>query len=755
MPIIRPSADPTFSDDESLKLGTDNDIVLLHRSTALSADDELDSVIVGTSDHPGVAANSLIISNITTDGDIMFAVSDGGNSIGLLKLNGSDNVVEIHGNLTVNGTTTTVNSTTTTIDDPIFTLGGDTAPGSDDNKDRGIEFRYYDSQARIGFFGYDDSAGVFTGFTAAANSSEVFSGTVIGAAFGAITAGGILKTDDTTAATSTTDGSLQTDGGLSVVLDAVIGDDVFLLSDSAVFNMGAGSDFKITHDGTEGATLTGNPITITSAAAATWSTSAGVLTIDGDDGIVMQNTGSGNITLAPAGELILGSATGVAQMQTNGLTMGFASSAPAPDNNQLHLWKATAGSVTGHADALLVLEDDGDVYINLLGGNASVIGLMFGSATGGNNDGQLFYEPNADRWSFSSGTNNHFMRMDASDLAFNSAQTISTTAGALTIDPATDTLFGNGTGVVVGHTAQVVTSNFLQNVASGVTAELQVLGNGVHDMAMVIGAFNTNDDYPATLTFLKSGSGTIGTVGVVSTDEIIGSIAFCASDTADFRSMAAAISVAIDDPSDVGENDTPGRIMFWTTPDGSAAPSERWRITSVGALTSLTAAPANAATTDGGITATGVIAFTDVANDWIDDATHGAGTVTHYIGNQTITTSSDSRVKTDWEPWEGSALDVISPAQLGKYRYNLPGGGSQTEGYGPNARGEYLGFKAQDTIKWAPWIVNAGAGVDCPQCVAEEECAEHSYWHVEYQHLVPILVKAIQELKEKVEALGG
>ena len=309
--------------------------------------------------------------------------------------------------------------------------------------------------------------------------------------------------------------------------------------------------------------------------------------------------------------------------------------------------------------------------------------------------------------------------------------------------------------MVVGHTAQVVTSNFLQNVASGVTAELQVLGNGVHDMAMVIGAFNTNDDYPATLTFLKSGSGTIGTVGVVSTDEIIGSIAFCASDTADFRSMAAAISVAIDDPSDVGENDTPGRIMFWTTPDGSAAPSERWRITSVGALTSLTAAPANAATTDGGITATGVIAFTDVANAWIDDATHGAGTVTHYIGNQTITTSSDSRVKTDWEPWEGSALDVISPAQLGKYRYNLPGGGSQTEGYGPNARGEYLGFKAQDTIKWAPWIVNAGAGVDCPQCVAEEECAEHSYWHVEYQHLVPILVKAIQELKEKVEALGG
>ena len=41
----------------------------------------------------------------------------------------------VTGNLTVNGTTTTVNSTTTTVDDPIFTLGGDTAPGSDDDKD--------------------------------------------------------------------------------------------------------------------------------------------------------------------------------------------------------------------------------------------------------------------------------------------------------------------------------------------------------------------------------------------------------------------------------------------------------------------------------------------------------------------------------------------------------------------------------------------------------------------------------------------
>jgi len=86
--------------------------------------------------------------------------------------------ITIGGNLIVNGTTTTVNSTVTTLDDPILTLGGDTAPGSDDNKDRGIEFRYHNgSTAKLGFFGYDDSSGKFTFIPDATNTSEVFSGT--------------------------------------------------------------------------------------------------------------------------------------------------------------------------------------------------------------------------------------------------------------------------------------------------------------------------------------------------------------------------------------------------------------------------------------------------------------------------------------------------------------------------------------------------------------------------------------------------
>mgnify|MGYP003633575513 CR=1 FL=1 len=101
--------------------------------------------------------------------------------------------VTVGGDLTVNGTTTTVNSTTVTIDDPIFTLGGDSAPGSDDNKDRGIEFRWHNgSAAKVGFFGYDDNAAAFTFIPDATNSSEVFSGSVGNAIFNNVT--GTLQT---------------------------------------------------------------------------------------------------------------------------------------------------------------------------------------------------------------------------------------------------------------------------------------------------------------------------------------------------------------------------------------------------------------------------------------------------------------------------------------------------------------------------------------------------------------------------------
>jgi len=86
--------------------------------------------------------------------------------------------VTIAGNLVVNGTSTQVNSTTVTVDDPVITLGGDTAPTMADGKDRGVEMRYYSGgSARIAFMGYDASADRFAFLINANSTGEIFSGT--------------------------------------------------------------------------------------------------------------------------------------------------------------------------------------------------------------------------------------------------------------------------------------------------------------------------------------------------------------------------------------------------------------------------------------------------------------------------------------------------------------------------------------------------------------------------------------------------
>ena len=91
-----------------------------------------------------------------------------------------NNDLKVIGNFSVQGTTSTVNSTVTTIQDPVITLGGgvDNADlASDDNKDRGLELKYYDGSSKLAFMGWDNSTSEFAFLYDATNSSEVFSGT--------------------------------------------------------------------------------------------------------------------------------------------------------------------------------------------------------------------------------------------------------------------------------------------------------------------------------------------------------------------------------------------------------------------------------------------------------------------------------------------------------------------------------------------------------------------------------------------------
>ena len=168
---------------------------------------------------------SLVVDDLTLDGS---SITNGSGNI-TLSANGGAGDVIITGDLTVNGTTTTVNSTVTTLDDPIMTLGGDTA-GLDDDKDRGVEFKWHNGvTAKVGFFGYDDSASKFTFIPDATITSEVAAGTVGDVIFGSI---------EGTIATATQN-SITTMTGLTTT--GTIGTGVWEATDVGVAHGGTGA----------------------------------------------------------------------------------------------------------------------------------------------------------------------------------------------------------------------------------------------------------------------------------------------------------------------------------------------------------------------------------------------------------------------------------------------------------------------------------------------------------------------------------
>lgn len=158
----------------------------------------------------------LNVDNVRIDGNTIFT-TDNSNTLYLDPAPMADNggTVVIKGNLQVDGTTTTVNSTTVTIDDPVFSLGGDTTPAADDNLDRGIDFKWHNgTTAKLGFFGYDDSAAEFTFIADADVTGGVYTPATAGV-FGNLRFSKLTLVDTTEASTTTT-ASMVLAGGLGI-----------------------------------------------------------------------------------------------------------------------------------------------------------------------------------------------------------------------------------------------------------------------------------------------------------------------------------------------------------------------------------------------------------------------------------------------------------------------------------------------------------------------------------------------------------
>lgn len=83
-------------DDINFTLGADNDGVLRHKTTSTNANTVVTGAIVGTPVVPALAANSVVLSNITADGDIALITQTAGNSQAALTVDASAGQVDLY-----------------------------------------------------------------------------------------------------------------------------------------------------------------------------------------------------------------------------------------------------------------------------------------------------------------------------------------------------------------------------------------------------------------------------------------------------------------------------------------------------------------------------------------------------------------------------------------------------------------------------------------------------------------------------------
>jgi hypothetical protein len=130
-------------------------------------------------------------------------------------------------------------------------------------------------------------------------------------------------------------------------------------------------------------------------------------------------------------------------------------------------------------------------------------------------------------------------------------------------------------------------------------------------------------------------------------------------------------------------------------------------------------------------------------NSYMSRNSAGSGTTTWYIGNQSITTSSDARLKDNIVDSERNAVEIINNLRVVDHTWNDP---SDQNVNNKNSRGVWTGLIAQEAVEHIPWLVNR------PLEDVDENGYEN-YWHMDYGYAVPLLIKAIQEQQTIIESL--
>ncbi len=421
--------------------------------------------------------------------------------------------------------------------------------------------------------------------THSANALTVAGGTFATAALTASTGvfSGILKTDDTTQATNGTDGSLQTDGGLSVVRDIWAGNDLLLGSTlGSVINWNSG-DVTLTHssgkltfggDGTveidfanhemtnvdiDSGAIDGTTIGAASASTGAFST----LTATGISSFGSGLTGAFFNIQPGIAQLDLVTSVGIGlnieadTWDINAAGNGETKAIAALAFFGIPTWTSTGTTLTLTTAATVYIEgppvdstnvtattkyafwvDAGDVRFD----GGILAGADDGGAIGasGTAFSDLFLASGA------------VINFNAGDVTLTHASNLLTVGGG-------DLHVANGFGVVIGHTTQLL--------ISGTVNEFQMLGTTTVDSRMSLGRFSADADAPQ-LHFIKSRAA-IGSIATVVAGDQLGEILALGDDGTDYGTLSSAI--IFDTEGTISTGQVPGIIRFQVAAAGSLA----------------------------------------------------------------------------------------------------------------------------------------------------------------------------------------
>jgi hypothetical protein len=326
---------------------------------------------------------------------------------------------------------------------------------------------------------------------------------------------------------------------------------------------------------------------------------------------------------------------------------------------------------------------------------------------------------------------------------------------------------GGNNSVILGHSAEITP-------VGSPEPRLQAMA-GAKQPSVDLFCFSDTTGHSGHLTFNKANSDTVGTMTAITDAHIVGRITAGGSDGTNFDEMAAIFFQA---DEGIGNNDTPGAMVFYTTPNGDNSGTERMRISNDGQVRfvngqvvmggtsvlnsselSITSPGSNnrvATFNCGGTGSTDQILFQNGNGEVGTIRTSGSGTA--------YNTTSDYRLKEN----ETSLNDGITRLkQLKPYYFNF-----KTE---PNTKQE--GFLAHEVQSVVPIAVSGDK--DATKEITYEKVAEELYddptdtekyrtiktkqvmdtktvidpQQLDHSKLVPLLTAALQEAITKIETL--